>query len=59
MAGTKHPVMMCHILEDREIPQQEQDEEQKQHLSVSFHMYNTVSLLKSLLSITFEGFYGN
>jgi hypothetical protein len=27
MAGTKCPLMMCHILEDREIPQQEQDKE--------------------------------
>jgi len=34
MAGTKCPVMMCHILEDSEIPQREQDEEEKQYSSV-------------------------
>ena len=51
--------MMCHVLEDSEIPQHKQDEEQKQYSSVHFHMYNTVTVLKSLFTINFEDFYGN
>jgi hypothetical protein len=59
MVGTKCPVIMCHILEDKKIPQQGQDVEQKRYSAISFHIYNTVSLSKSPLTINFEDFYGN